>query len=548
LETAADRRTHLKWPEDPYKGLTYYGREDVPLFAGRQTDVRQVARILGTGGTRILLLHGGTGCGKSSFIRAGLIPFLENQVERFHFARETSDSESALFVRSTFDPLLEMAAKAYQGACALGASDSSALTADLKRYPTAAEFNAAVAEDPERLVDVIGRIAYSRPRTQVLVVDQAEEVLTLKPGKDGDVARRRFFAFLAYLTHSSIDFRLIVAFRTEFHGRFYALLRSGAIEASAVDDYYLDELTVPDLVEAIKRPTSTEGYLGYEGTPRLKYHFCYEDQLPETIAADLAKTPLASGVLPVLQIVCRRLYQRALTTGPVRGDRVIRKVDYDRLGGVSGQVDLHLDQALERCTDHLGIRRLEAAFERMRWRDVLSELTKVHVDGSITTDVKRASVLQETADFRGCKLSFGAVMDFLEKEEWRIVRRVELTTANSTKKLECYSLGHDVLGTVLDNWHKARRHDRGALRTGFIIYGVGIIAATVGLSLLFRSALGEIVPPRLFMAVGVAVGSLVILLAAIPDSPRFARIYRPIYGFTSNVRALFRVRGSFGSR
>jgi hypothetical protein len=107
---------------------------------------------------------------------------------------------------------------------------------DFEKYPTLAKFTTAVADDPERLVDLIGRIAYFRPRTQALVVDQAEEVLTLKPGPDGDAARRRFFMFLAYLSLSSINFRLIVAFRTEYHGRFYATLKGGGVDAVSVED------------------------------------------------------------------------------------------------------------------------------------------------------------------------------------------------------------------------------------------------------------------------------------------------------------------------
>jgi hypothetical protein len=60
------------WPKDPYKGLTYYGPGDVPLFAGRDNDIDAVCGSIGLGNMRILLLHGLTGCGKSSFLRAGL--------------------------------------------------------------------------------------------------------------------------------------------------------------------------------------------------------------------------------------------------------------------------------------------------------------------------------------------------------------------------------------------------------------------------------------------------------------------------------------------
>ena len=62
-------RTLLPLPEKPYRSLHYYERADRPLFAGRDGDVIRVARMLGDAGTRLLVLHGESGCGKSSFLR-----------------------------------------------------------------------------------------------------------------------------------------------------------------------------------------------------------------------------------------------------------------------------------------------------------------------------------------------------------------------------------------------------------------------------------------------------------------------------------------------
>ena len=570
MQNAKLEKSRREWPNDPYKGLTSYGYDDVPLFAGRDTDVRRVGRILGAGSTRILLLHGPTGCGKSSFLRAGLIPFLENQIGRFRFARDTAQgADTALFVRATHDPLLELASRLYEsaskfvetpreelvplgklgnqlagrdGGSETGESESTQLVAHLREYPTAAAFTSAVADDPERLVDLIGRLGYARPRTQVLVVDQAEEVLTLRPNRDGDVARRRFFQFLAYLSHNALDFRLIVAFRTEYHGRFYAMLKGGGTDATALEDYYLAELAGPDLLDAIMRPTSPDNIAGY-GIPRKTYRFYYEQGLPQTIVADLAKTPLAGGILPVLQIVCRRLYQKAQNSPAIRGYRVIRHKDYRELGGIQGQIDLHLQQALSGCCAAFNLRLLRTKLETVRWRDVLSGLAKPQADGSVTTDVKPAKILCEVAALRGCKMPFGKVMDFLQQDEWRIVRPVELTKMASNEKVPCYSLGHDVLGAVLERWREARKKDRTGLRTALGIWGViiGLLFWLLPRFLDPRVALGYI--PR-YKVAGVVVGFCVFLLAWIPDSRRFRFLYRPVYGYASDLRSLRRLVGA----
>ena len=47
------------------------------LFDGRDDDVARFAMILDRPETRVLVLHGESGVGKTSFLRAGLIPYLE---------------------------------------------------------------------------------------------------------------------------------------------------------------------------------------------------------------------------------------------------------------------------------------------------------------------------------------------------------------------------------------------------------------------------------------------------------------------------------------
>lgn len=178
METASAAMLDSKWPPDPYKGLTYYGPEDTPLFAGRRPDVQRFARILGSGRTRILLLHGATGCGKSSFLRAGLIPYLEDEIGRFSFGKdlveklsapESGSREAMLFVRSTYDPLLELAIRTYSYArmvqrdldqehIRVGFSSQPVVLnsepcplLDKKLYPTPADFCKAVADDPRAI-------------------------------------------------------------------------------------------------------------------------------------------------------------------------------------------------------------------------------------------------------------------------------------------------------------------------------------------------------------------------------------------------------------
>ena len=58
----------------PYKGLAVYGVEDSELFRGRN---RLVGRLIGTlVDHSLLVVSGSSGAGKSSVVRAGVLPAL----------------------------------------------------------------------------------------------------------------------------------------------------------------------------------------------------------------------------------------------------------------------------------------------------------------------------------------------------------------------------------------------------------------------------------------------------------------------------------------
>jgi hypothetical protein len=270
-------------------------------------------------------------------------------------------------------------------------------------------------------VKTVERLASCRRRTLVLVIDQAEEIVTLKPGPDGDPARNQFFDFLADVSRSRHDFKLVIAFRTEYHGQFYALLRYGA-DVSHIDDYFLADLTKDQIVEAILRPTSRERISGYGKAPFDHYRFEYEKGLPGQIADALLSSGISGGVLPALQIVCRRLYEGAKPKaseprGPdgtaVHDARVatpdelltvppfkVQEKAYTSLGGVAGQVNSYLQSELLAATkEPFGdkVRYLGTSQEIRRWRKVLKCLVKPQLNGTVTSDVLLVTKLTEEA-------------------------------------------------------------------------------------------------------------------------------------------------------
>jgi hypothetical protein len=149
----------LEWPPPmiercPYQGLAGYTETDAPLFAGRERLVSMVAGSLAD--QPVVVLTGASGVGKSSLVRAGLIPALRS-----------------------------------------GALPGSAAWRIDVRTPVSAA-----------LID----IGHRQP--DLLVLDQAEELFT---GLD-ECARNAVIAQLADYTDNGAG-RLLLVLRSDFYGR-----------------------------------------------------------------------------------------------------------------------------------------------------------------------------------------------------------------------------------------------------------------------------------------------------------------------------------------
>jgi hypothetical protein len=440
------------WPPAPYKGLNYYTAADSPLFAQRDGETSLCAEIVGRYETKILLLHGRSGTGKSSFLRAGLLPRLLSGNAGFKCLRSISDITEPYLIRCTNDPIARLRSALI---VALTSDPSLALTEKVRS--SAAEIlrrgNSSTLED--QVVESLELITQNLIGTLVLVFDQSEEVLTLSEDQQSAARKGAFFSMLEELCFRRLDLKIIISLRTEYYGQFCDWFRISpsltvTTKKVGMEQFMLHGLqNRSDLKAAIERPTIKEG-VGRYTAPFLKYGFQYEPGLVDKIAVDIVKHCGESSALPVMQIVCNDLYQSVIRFGQ-RHEIVL--ADYNRQGGVEGALDRFVDRSIGAAVRQAYHRPNTS--EIGRWRDVLATLVARQEGGALTTLLSPTEKLVETARSKGLRGPIEECLTKMADEKLRLLRKVALVSPDHVNS-ENFSLGHDAIAASLFRWKEVR--------------------------------------------------------------------------------------------
>ena len=231
----------------PYKFLDYYTERDAGLFFGREREVESIcSQILAR---RSFILHGRSGVGKSSILRAGLMPKLKAQ------------NHLVFVIRSFTDPVHQMQ-NALAGLVPLDERS-----------------------EPENLSQLIKRA--SNGSFVIFFLDQFEEFFLLL----SEDARLRFLSTIRELARSELPVRLVFALRED-------LLAEMSQLKTAVPEIFHHEYR-------LKRLDREQAELAITG-PARAVGCSYEPELVERLLKDIGDS---GGVdPPQLQIVCDNLY------------------------------------------------------------------------------------------------------------------------------------------------------------------------------------------------------------------------------------------------
>ncbi|MEM9494180.1 MAG: AAA family ATPase, partial [Myxococcota bacterium] len=191
----------LRGDENPFAGLAAFQEGDTDRFFGRNQEITRLVTQLRH--QPLLTVVGPSGAGKSSLIRAGVIPDLKQQGERWH----------SLIIRPGRQPLDALASAVLEFVTLSSRSETAPPMTEDPSQTRAAQMT-RLREQPGDLGDQLRIWATARQRRLVLFVDQFEELYTL--GTDTQTRAALIRCLRGVADDASSPLRVIITIRSDF--------------------------------------------------------------------------------------------------------------------------------------------------------------------------------------------------------------------------------------------------------------------------------------------------------------------------------------------
>jgi len=339
---------------NPYKGLRAFHEADAKDFFGRDDLVRELLRRLAEHHEyqRFLAVIGPSGSGKSSVVRAGLLPAIRRgDLMGLPGAFIADMTPGTNPMRSLETAILQLARRA-----------DDQLVAKLQR-------------DDFELAQVL-RQSLPDNAEMILFIDQFEEVFTLVD----DEALRNHFLNTLYraVTQEASHFRLLITLRADFYDR--PLYYAGWSDLFQDRSQVVPPLSELQLKQAITAPADRVGLDIQSG-------------LVELMASDVGNQV---GSLPLMQYALAELFERK------KGVQLTID-DYNAMGGISG--------ALANRAEELYTKKLTGA-QQAAARQMFPRLIKL---GEGTEDTRQRALQPELTSLSGGKQAIQDVIDIYVK-------------------------------------------------------------------------------------------------------------------------------------
>lgn len=276
-------------PSNPYRGLLAFQEHDAHLFFGREASVERLLIGLSESQTdgRFLAVVGPSGSGKSSLVKAGLLPALRQG------ALSRSDEWFVVEMTPGNEPLAELGATLLR----IAVQPMDNLAEKLWRK--------------NGLTSVLDQILPNTHDEVLIFVDQFEEVFTMV---EDEKIRRQFLNNLFQAVNTSNSrIHIVITLRADFYDRPLQYRDFGKLlqEHTAT----ILPLSADELHTAIEKPALYAGVELQTGLTQILINAVEEQPSP----------------LPLLQYTLTELFEE-------RSGRYLTLEAYQRLGGVAGAV------------------------------------------------------------------------------------------------------------------------------------------------------------------------------------------------------------------
>ncbi|MBD2775277.1 eIF2A-related protein [Iningainema tapete] len=319
---------------NPYRGLESFESEHSKLFYGRTNLIAKLPEFVSNQPLTVVL--GASGTGKSSLVKAGLIPQLKDQQWR---------------ILAPFRP---------------GESPFAALnnTLNKENLPVFQMPIIAFEHELQTLAQSVRAWSDEHPNTKLLlVIDQFEELVTMS--RD-DLEREKFLGGLARaIAAFPKQLRIVVTLRSDFEPQF---------QDTALEPYWQQaRFIVPAMTREELRSVIVE-----PATTRVMY---FEPPiLVDQLIDEVVQMP---GAMPLLSFTLSELYLKYIrsTFDGTRNNRAITQQDYEELGGVTRSLTqraddeytqlVKLDPAYAQTIKHVMLRMVAVGESELARRQVL---------------------------------------------------------------------------------------------------------------------------------------------------------------------------------
>lgn len=318
--------TGIRWHESPYRGLGVFDVQHAPIFFGRTRARNELLQCLSQGigaGTAFVFVTGASGCGKSSLVRAGLVPDLlaGEIIPNLGLCRyaifKPSDAAhpAAALAESLFQPLAlpELADLSYT---------TTGLAELLEQAPAQAVLPIRQGLEHAARKQALADRAIAR---LVLVVDQLEELFA--PDSIDAAQREQFAHVLDVLARSGLVW-VVATLRDDFWEQMATL---PPLMEMADRRYHVPPISAAEFGQCIRQPAREAGL-------RFQRSELDGTSLDERVIAELR----GCSELPLLQLLLDEIWKQRTDNGEMTF------AAFESLGGLTGVIIRHAHEEFQR--------------------------------------------------------------------------------------------------------------------------------------------------------------------------------------------------------